>query len=228
MQRVETRKRNFYAKLEADRYYHVYNRTNNRELLFRTDEDRRFFLKRYRQYLTPFVDTFSYCLLPNHFHFSVRIKPVDVILEHLKSLEAKDLTIPHRNFLATHPDYRSTHPVIENQFLRLFTSYATVFNKRHQRKGNLFHRPFKRLEVENEVHFTYLIFYIHANPRIHKLRRDFTKYFWSSYQAFLSDKPTQIARKEVLDWFGGKKAFIDFHRQQLIALDRIQSLIIEE
>ena len=49
--------------------YHVYNRTNNKELLFKTDENRLYFLRQYAKYLEPFVDTFCWTLLPNHFHF---------------------------------------------------------------------------------------------------------------------------------------------------------------
>ena len=48
-------------------YYHIFNRGDNRETIFR--EQRNYF------YLLKLAaDTFAYCLLPNHFRFLVRIK----------------------------------------------------------------------------------------------------------------------------------------------------------
>jgi putative transposase len=70
--------------------YHVYNRTNNKELLFREEDNYYFFLKKYHQYLGPFVYTYCYNLLPNHFHLVIRIKPVKEILSFLQSLPVKN------------------------------------------------------------------------------------------------------------------------------------------
>ena len=44
----------FLANFPEDSIYHVYNRTNNKELLFKTDENRLFFLREYAKYLEPF------------------------------------------------------------------------------------------------------------------------------------------------------------------------------
>jgi len=59
--------------LERDKLYHVFNRTVGDELLFRSDENYRFFLRRYQTFLAESVETISYCLLPNHFHFFIRV-----------------------------------------------------------------------------------------------------------------------------------------------------------
>jgi len=104
--------------------------------------------------------------------------------------------------------------VLENQFLRLFTSYSMHFNSRHKRNGNLFSRRFKRLEVEDDLHFLRLVYYVHANPAKHKLMKDFRKYRWSSYLSILSDKQTKLEREKILDWFEGRKGFLEFHLQE--------------
>ena len=75
-------------------------------------------------------------------------------------------------------------------------------------KGHLFNRPFKRLEVKDNAHLTQLFVYIHANSMKHGITKDFINYKWSSYQAILSNHPTNIKREEVLNWFGGKDRFI--------------------
>jgi len=61
-------------ELIAGQYYHICNRTNNEEALFRNEENYLFFLKKYRYYLDDFFETIAYCLMPTHFHFLVRVK----------------------------------------------------------------------------------------------------------------------------------------------------------
>ena len=67
------------ADLTVDNIYHIYNRTNNKELLFKSDENRRFFLGRFKHYLSSYPDTYYWCLLPNHFHFLIRVKAAGTI-----------------------------------------------------------------------------------------------------------------------------------------------------
>ncbi len=211
--RKHKRQPDYLAALYADHTFHVYNRTNNRETLFRDDNDRLYFLKQYKIHVAPYVYTLNYCLLDNHFHLLIRVKSEVAILELVQDIAKKELTAAHRKFLQMPEDNRSVHEVIERQFTRLFTSYAMYFNTKWKRSGNLFYRPFKRVAIKNEVHFTGLIYYIHSNPEKHKIFKDFTKYSWSSYQAFLSEKPTLLERAEVLAWFGGKEKFIAFHKE---------------
>jgi REP element-mobilizing transposase RayT len=59
--------------MEPGSYYHIFNRGNNREYIFREDANYRFFLERYKKYLTPHVNTYAYCLMSNHFHLLDRI-----------------------------------------------------------------------------------------------------------------------------------------------------------
>ena len=81
----------YVANFVEDSIYHVYNRTNNKEPLFKTDENRFYFLRQYAKYLEPFLDTFCWTLLPNHFHFLVRVKDSDTIKEYLKTIPYEQL-----------------------------------------------------------------------------------------------------------------------------------------
>lgn len=67
-------------ELEPNKYYHLYNRSNNRELLFRNRDNYLYFLSKYRKYLAPFLDTLAYCLMPDHFHFLVFVKSNNSLL----------------------------------------------------------------------------------------------------------------------------------------------------
>ena len=60
--------------LQYGRYYHIYNRGNNRENIFIEERNYPYFLKIYTKYVEPVADTYAYCLLRNHFHVLVRIK----------------------------------------------------------------------------------------------------------------------------------------------------------
>ena len=202
-------KNNFLADFYDGGIFHVYNRTNNKEPLFKTDQNRLYFLKQYAKYLQPFLDTFCWCLLPNHFHFLVRVKTTEEIKNYLGSLPAQTLKPVEKNYLN---DKATAELLIEFEWKRFFTSYSMAFNKQHSRTGNLFHRPFKRIEVIKESYFTQAIVYIHANALRHKVCKDFTKYQWSSWQTMISVNPTQLCRQEVLEWFGGLEPFIDAHK----------------
>lgn len=215
-------------ELHADFFYHVFNRTNNRELLFLDDEDRQYFLKKYKLYVSSYVDTSSFCLMGNHFHLVIRVKSITFLFELVQSIEKNGRTIAQKAFLEMQEDVRTANELMSNQFNRMFTAYAMYFNKKHKRSGNLFYRPFKRVAVKSEGHFTWLIYYVHANPRHHKVQVDFQNYKWSSYQAFLSDAPTLLKRNEVLEWFGGMDGFLKFHATQPPENPSFDYLVIED
>ena len=204
------KKINYIADFYDGGIFHVYNRTNNKEPLFKSDDNREYFLNQFKKYLYPFLDTFCWNLLPNHFHFLVQIKTIEEIKSHLQKLSFEKLKPVEKKYLT---DNATTELLLEFEWKRLFTSYAMAFNKKYNRKGNLFQRPFKRVEVIKDSHFTQAIIYIHANAQHHKLCRDFTEHKWSSWHTMLSDKPTHVKRKEVLEWFGGVQQFINTHKE---------------
>ena len=98
-----------------------------------------------------------------------------------------------------------------------FNAYAKAFNKQQNRTGSLFEKHFKRVRLESEVYLRNLIVYVHLNP-MHHLDQDFTKFHFSSYVTFLSNKPTTLARNEMLELFGGFDNFVSCHsaRQEFL------------
>ncbi len=63
--------------LEADHFYHIYNRGINSCSVFIDEENYHFFLSRFKKYLSSFIEVYAYCLMPNHFHFLIRVKNVN-------------------------------------------------------------------------------------------------------------------------------------------------------
>lgn len=185
--------------------FSMFTRTNNKELLLKSEENRLYFLKQFAKYLSPFLDTFCWNFLPNHFHFRVQIKSMEEIKRHLQLLPADALKPIEKDYLS---NATATEMLLELEWKRFFTSYSMAFNKQHNRTGNLFHRSFKRIEIDKASHFTQAIVYIHANAQHHNLCKDFTQHKWTSWHSMLSKKPTSLKREEVLEWFGGLERFI--------------------
>jgi REP element-mobilizing transposase RayT len=68
------KKIDYYIPLYKDTLYHIYNRGNGKEKIFFKEENYFYFLRQYEKYLSESIDTFAYCLLPNHFHLLGRVK----------------------------------------------------------------------------------------------------------------------------------------------------------
>ncbi len=60
-------------KVYSDIYYHLYNRGNNKDLIFFEDDNYVYFLGQFKKYVVPFCEVYAYCLMPNHFHFFLRV-----------------------------------------------------------------------------------------------------------------------------------------------------------
>ena len=58
-------------------YYHLYNRSNNDELVFKSEENYHYFLRKYLHYFQYDFDTIAYCLMPTHFHVLVMVNEPD-------------------------------------------------------------------------------------------------------------------------------------------------------
>jgi len=64
-------------ELFHDRYYHIYNRSNNNEVVFRSHDNYVYFLRKYHAAFENSLETIAYCLMPTHFHFLVRVLSED-------------------------------------------------------------------------------------------------------------------------------------------------------
>lgn len=205
--------------MEAEKFYHIYNHANGNENLFREEENYRFFLQQWDKYISPIATTYAYCLMPNHIHFLIKIRRIEEVkvkfgFEDVKPFGKfeKDLT-GFENLSGVSPN------LISKQFSNLFNAYAKAYNNLYNRKGSLFHRPFKRKEITSEDYLKTLVCYIHRNPIHHGFCTDFIAWKHTSYHAYLSDKPSKIERKYILDLFDGKENFIEAHQQQIEHLD---------
>lgn len=86
-------------KIEHGKYYHIYNRGNNFEDIFRQKSDYLHFLKLTDIYITCITDVYAWALLRNHFHLLVRIKNDNEIgYLNSKNANSDDLELKWRTY----------------------------------------------------------------------------------------------------------------------------------
>lgn len=189
-------------------YYHVYNRGNNGETVFRQERNYRYFLELYALHIYQIAETFAYCLLPNHFHFLIRIR--DAINLPRKFQSISETVVPDSN---RHP--RSIHVMLGQQFATMCGSYAKAVNNAFHRTGSMFEKPIHRKIVTSEAYFTNLVAYIHRNPQNHGLIDDYRIWPYSSYSILLSEKPSRLERSTLLNWFDGVEGLKEIHEREV-------------
>lgn len=158
--------------LEPGATYHIFNRGNNKEDIFKEAKNYVYFLELLKKYIVPVADIYAYCLLKNHFHLLLKFKernelPADLVLK---------------------PHLPLSH---------FFNAYTKAFNKMYDRSGSLFQEHMKRKRVEDEKYLIQLIAYLHLNPKKHGFTENYKSYRYSSYQAYNSTQPTMLQREYI-------------------------------
>lgn len=74
----------------------------------------------------------------------------------------------------------------------LLASYIFWYNRKYERIGNLFQDRYKSEPIDDEVYLLSAVRYVHQNPVKAQLVATASDYQWSSYAAYLSDKPSII------------------------------------
>ena len=216
------------GKLIPNQSYHIFNHANGFENIFTEDENYRFFLDKYKQYITPIAETYAYCLLPNHFHLVVRVRRKEVI---------EDLIRTKNNFPKVSFDFGKVRGVDEveitdddiekhlsKQFSNFFSSYTQSFNKMYKRMGSLFIKNFKREVILDKEYFMNAVVYTHRNPVHHGFCKHYTDWSYTSYCEISERKSEVVDVNKLLAVFKSKELFVDFHKQNLDKFNRSTEL----
>jgi REP element-mobilizing transposase RayT len=192
-------------------YYHLYNRGNSKQKIFRDRNDHRRFIKslylansnknfvfrEVEQDIYSFerggrlISIGAYCLMPNHFHL---------------------LITPTRD------------GDVSSFMKKLATSYSMYFNTKYKRTGTLFEGKFKSEHVDSDRYLKYLFSYIHLNPvklidsewkereiqNKNKTLDFLSKYEFSSYPDYLKDSRLETSilnREQFPKYFPNQKSF---------------------
>ena len=169
---------------EEEFTYHVYNRSNN--TVFKTKENYIYFLKKFRQYILPYVDVLSWCLMPNHFHF--------MLVPNTKATK-----------LINKPHLPNTQ-VLSSQFGIFLSAYTKAYNKQNNRRGSLFSHNTKavvlndisngKINTKNDYSET-CFRYIHQNPLNSDLVDNIYDWEFSSYLDYSEKRNGDLINKEL-------------------------------
>lgn len=194
-------------------YYHIYNRGNSKQKIFRDKQDYLYFIKllhvlnqknnkqlkdqAYDVFIfhkdnNPLVAVGAYVLMPNHFH--ILITPTE-------------------------------EGNISKYMQKVCTGYVMYYNQKYKRSGSLFEGKFKSQYAHNDKYLKYLFAYIHLNPvklidknwkengikNIQKTLDFLNSYEYSSYLDYISQgkRPQQIILKKNMfpNYFPNRKDF---------------------
>ena len=190
--------------LEPEVFYHIYNRGINSEKIFDSKENYLFFLRKFTTYVNPVCDLYAYCLMPNHFHFIIKVK---------SELEIKNFskvsTFTKDDLGKQEKGLHSFDSIVCKQIGKFISSYSQAYNKVTNRHGALLESTFKRKRIVTEEYLKNLIIYIHLNPT--ELKQEIDKYQFSSFSSILSHFKTNLKRIETIAIFGDLENFIYSH-----------------
>ncbi len=196
--------RNYRDYFDYGAVYHIYNKVVSGENLFNDPSDYKDFFERYSIYLAPYFDTYAYNLIPNHFHFLVRVK------------EKAKIDVSNENTTAAHKYLQGDESInffLENQLARIFGGMALRFNAKNNRVGPLLKSGVKRVLLKTEERVIYQLLYIHHNTIHHGLGAEYDDWKYSSYLAYLSQDHSQLDRDYIFQLLGNKDEFLRLHAQ---------------
>jgi putative transposase len=142
-------------------FYHVYNRGNNKQMVFLRKRHYLLFLKKIKKHIAPHCEILAYCIMPNHFHLLISTKDSESISK------------------------------LSNGIKVTLSSFARARNNELKHTGSVFQQNTKKKKIRIDDRGRYLqtVFnYIHDNPS--ELKSKFTEEFYpySSKHEYLASR----------------------------------------
>lgn len=163
-------------------FYHVYNRGNNRRMIFFNERNYIFFIQKIRAQLLPVSEIVAYCLMPNHFHFL---------------LKANDGGLTERNSFGGKPMQELAYRIGI-----LLSSYSQAINTQNKSTGSLFQQKTKAkilCETNNGARISYFeqcFHYIHQNPAVAHIVKKPDEWPYSSYPDYTGLRGGTLCNKK--------------------------------
>lgn len=200
-------------KIIPGEYYHVFNRGNNKQNIFREKKDwcRLLFLILYFQSPTVFYNIGRYVsYFVRYLVFNISKENLDKILNN-KTIELINFVLMPNHFHMILKEKQNNG--ISKYMQRVQEAYSKYFNTKYGTHGHLFQGTFKIVHIKNNEQLLHLSAYIHRNPReIKEWKNKELQYYWSSFQDYVSKNRWEklLEQKIILEQFSGPKEYKNF------------------
>ncbi|MCD4796184.1 MAG: transposase [Candidatus Cloacimonetes bacterium] len=183
---------------ECGHFFHLYTRANAKEdKLFFEKENYLYFLRQYKKYLSPIFIMICYCLIPNHYHFLIKVRNLNKIFEYQK-----------KNNYKHNGNELKLNEFLIRQITNFHISYSKAINKKYNRRGSLFQEKPKVKPVLEINYLLRLARYIHRNPLKHKIAENLEDWKFSSFPDYANLRKGKIPDKRFL--LANYESFEDF------------------
>ena len=191
-------------------YYHIFNRGNNKQIIFLDNRDRaRFlFLVIYLQSPVVFQNIsrqVTHFVKSSVFNIDESVEE-EVLKNRRVNLVAFALMPNHFHLLVNELESGG----IASYMQRVLCAYTKYLNTRYEKSGHLFQGPYKAVHIEDNQQLLYLSSYIHKNPKeLYKWSNREHLYPWSSYQDYAEENRWSklLQQNVILDQFSNKKEY---------------------
>jgi len=168
-------------------FYHIYNRGNDKGIIFFQERNYHYFIQKIEKYIFPNSNVLAWCLMPNHFHFLIQATIASLTVVKENPVRINSLTEGIR---------------------MLLSSYTKGIQKQEAITGNLFQQKTKLKCVDEYLSTAF--HYIHQNPFRANLVQRPEDWKWSSLQEYLGFSQRGICSQEIA------YSFLDFEKHRLL------------
>ncbi|MDO8657173.1 MAG: transposase [Candidatus Levybacteria bacterium] len=194
-------------------YYHIFNRGNNKQIIFfdKRDKIRFLFLIIYFQACIFFENIgrqVSYFIENETFNID---RDLEKKLLNKRNVELINFVLMPNHFHLTLCEFKEGG--ISQYMQRVLCAYTKYFNIKYKKSGHVFQGPYKAVNIENNNQLLYLSTYIHCNPReIPEWKNKEHVYPWSSYQDYIkSNRWGKLLKQDIiLKQFSSKEEYSIF------------------
>jgi len=145
--------------MHPDTFYHIFNRGNQRQLIFLRERNYLYFLDKIKSTFLDDTDIVAYCLMPNHFHL---------------------IAYTHLSF---------EYLPFSKRLGKMLSSYTRGLQNQQKFVGSLFQQNTRKKALLTQQDVYNCFQYVHQNPLKANLAERFDKWKYSSFLEYYNSKP---------------------------------------
>ncbi len=192
--------------------YHVFNRSNNSQIIFPNRDKYLFFLAKINEFIKPHAQILAWCLMPTHFHLMIDVNNYTI----------QTLNDPSKEVLPLNQNFK--YRTLNDSVAIMLRSYTRTINLKYKRHGSLFQQHTKAICLTEpqfapsyfqsqfgtignismpEKEYPNVCFnYIHLNPVNDRLVKSPEDWEFSSYRDYFCGRNGKLVNKELARGIG--------------------------